>query len=123
MNSIAAGTTPSAMMAATHSPAAGTVSNDAIRVRVTGALRRIFTTTSTTTPSSPSEPVTRPSRSSPPWQPDLPPSVTISPPGTTMVTPSRLLVVRPYFRQCSPPLFSATLPPMVQATWLDGSGA
>ena len=31
--------------------------------------------------------------------------------------------VRPYFRQCTPPEFSATLPPMVQAIWLDGSGA
>jgi hypothetical protein len=29
--------------------------------------------------------------------------------------PSRLLVVRPYFRQCTPPEFSATLPPIVQA--------
>ena len=28
---------------------------------------------------------------------------------------SRLWTVRPYFRQCTPPEFSATLPPMVQA--------
>ena len=34
-----------------------------------------------------------------------------------------LLVVSPYFRQCTPPEFSATLPPIVQAIWLDGSGA
>jgi hypothetical protein len=34
-----------------------------------------------------------------------------------------LLVVMPYFRQCTPPEFSATLPPMVQAICDDGSGA
>ena len=34
-----------------------------------------------------------------------------------------LLVVSPYFRQCTPPEFSATLPPIVHAIWLDGSGA
>ena len=32
-------------------------------------------------------------------------------------------VLRPYLRQCTPPEFSATLPPMEQAIWLDGSGA
>ncbi len=34
-----------------------------------------------------------------------------------------LCSVSPYFRQCTPPAFSATLPPIVQAIWLDGSGA
>jgi hypothetical protein len=38
-------------------------------------------------------------------------------------TLSTLCTVRPYFRQCTPPEFSATLPPMVQAIWLLGSGA
>ena len=33
------------------------------------------------------------------------------------------LVVKPYFRQCAPPEFSATLPPIEQICWLDGSGA
>ena len=32
-------------------------------------------------------------------------------------------MVKPYFRQCAPPEFSATFPPIVQTTWLDGSGA
>ena len=36
---------------------------------------------------------------------------------------STLCSVRPYLRQCTPPEFSATLPPMVQAIWLLGSGA
>ena len=33
------------------------------------------------------------------------------------------LVVTPYFRQCGPPAFSATLPPTVETFWDDGSGA
>jgi hypothetical protein len=33
-------------------------------------------------------------------------------------TRSTLCSVRPYFRQCTPPEFSATLPPIVQAIWL-----
>ena len=37
--------------------------------------------------------------------------------------PSRLLAVTPYFRQCAPPEFMLTLPPIMQASWLDGSGA
>ena len=36
---------------------------------------------------------------------------------------STLCTVRPYLRQCTPPEFSATLPPIVQAIWLEGSGA
>jgi hypothetical protein len=52
-----------------------------------------------------------------------PPSSTTVPSISTMVTPSRLLVVTPYFRQCAPPEFIAMLPAMAQASWLDGSGA
>jgi hypothetical protein len=33
------------------------------------------------------------------------------------------LVVTPYLSVCGPPEFSATLPPIVHAGWLDGSGA
>jgi hypothetical protein len=36
---------------------------------------------------------------------------------------STLCTVSPYFRQCTPPEFSATLPPSVQAICDDGSGA
>jgi hypothetical protein len=46
-----------------------------------------------------------------------------SPSIVTIFTPSRLFVVTPYFRQCAPPEFIATLPAMAQASWLDGSGA
>ena len=41
----------------------------------------------------------------------------------TMRTPSTLLVVTPYLRQCAPPEFIPILPPIVQASWEDGSGA
>ena len=30
--------------------------------------------------------------------------------------------MKPYLKQCAPPEFSATLPPIVQTIWLDGSG-
>ena len=33
-----------------------------------------------------------------------------------------VLLVMPYFRQCMPPAFVETLPPMVETTWLPGSG-
>ncbi len=36
---------------------------------------------------------------------------------------STWLVVTPYLSVCGPPEFSATLPPMVHAFWLEGSGA
>jgi len=32
-------------------------------------------------------------------------------------------VVTPYFKVCGPPELFAMLPPIVQACWLDGSGA
>ena len=38
-------------------------------------------------------------------------------------SPVTWLTVKPYFRQCAPPEFSATLPPIVHTCWLDGSGA
>ena len=88
-----------------------------------GGLWRRRTVTSVTTPSRPSEPVTRPKRSRPPGSSALPPKRTRLPSRSASSTPRRLFVVRPYFRQWMPPEFSATLPPMVQATWLDGSGA
>ena len=41
----------------------------------------------------------------------------------TSRTPRTLLVVTPYFRQCAPPEFIPILPPIVQASCEDGSGA
>ena len=42
---------------------------------------------------------------------------------STISSPRTWFVVVPYLRVCGPPAFSATLPPMVQACWLEGSGA
>ena len=52
-----------------------------------------------------------------------PPSHTISPSGRTTSRPSTWLTVTPYFSVCGPPELLAMLPPMVQACWLEGSGA
>ena len=45
------------------------------------------------------------------------------PTGSTSSTPSTWFVVTPYLSVCGPPEFSATLPPIVHAGWLEGSGA
>ena len=45
------------------------------------------------------------------------------PSGSTTSSPSTWVTVKPYLRQCAPPEFSATLPPMVQTDCDDGSGA
>jgi hypothetical protein len=37
--------------------------------------------------------------------------------------PSTWCTVKPYFRQCAPPEFSAMLPPIEHTIWLEGSGA
>ena len=81
-----------------------------------------LTVTSVTTPSMPSEPMNTDSRSRPGASGASEPSSTTSP--SMVTTRARTLcTVRPYFRQCTPPEFSATLPPMEQAIWLEGSGA
>ena len=51
------------------------------------------------------------------------PKVTTSPSMVIARTDSTLCTVSPYLRQCTPPEFSLTLPPMVQAICDDGSGA
>ena len=45
------------------------------------------------------------------------------PSGMTSVAPLMWLTVTPYLSVCGPPELVATLPPIVQAPWLDGSGA
>ena len=81
------------------------------------------TVAAVTTPSVPSLPTTAPTRSRPAFQPVAEPSCTSSPSGSTSSRASTWLVVVPYFSVCGPPEFSATLPPIVQASWLEGSGA
>ena len=74
-----------------------------------------FTVTSVTTPSKPSDPVTRASKSYPGLSSPSEPISTISPSMVTNRTFKILLTVRPYFKQWTPPEFSATFPPMEQA--------
>ncbi len=74
----------------------------------------------TAMPSVPSEPTNTPSRSGPSSSRE---SVTSSPSGRTTSAASTWLTVKPCLRQWAPPEFSATLPPIVQTCWLDGSGA
>src|SRR4029077_10090869 len=82
-----------------------------------------FTTILVTMPSVPSEPVNMPTRSYPVVTPVPSPSQVSSPDGVTTSRPVTWCTVNPCLRQCAPPEFSATLPPIEQTTWLDGSGA
>jgi len=91
--------------------------DDASKVRVTGGLGRIFTTTSPPRPKDPRNGITSPSRSIRLARAFAAQGDDLAPAAPCHA--HRLLVVRPYFKQCSPPEFSATLPPMVQATWLE----
>ena len=52
-----------------------------------------------------------------------PPSVATVPSPSTASMPSTWLAVMPWRKQCAPPELKATLPPIVQTDWLDGSGA
>ncbi len=91
--------------------------------RASCGLGTSLTVTSVVTASMPSLPMTTASRSSPGASSASLPNSTGSPSTVKPRTLSTLCRVRPYFRQCTPPEFSATLPPMVQAIWLLGSGA
>src|SRR5690606_3914416 len=80
------------------------------------------TSISVAIPNVPSLPTNRPTRSYPTVSP-APPSSTTRPSGSTTVSPVTWFNVTPYFRQCGPPAFSATFPPIVQAACELGSGA
>ena len=79
--------------------------------------------TSVTMPSVPSLPTSAASRSWPGGVGAGPPRSTTSPSARTSLAPSTWFTVKPYLRQWAPPEFSATLPPMEQTLWQDGSGA
>ncbi len=114
---------PAAITAATASPALRTSSKLAMMQRASRGLGTSLTVTSVVTASMPSLPITSASRSRPAQSSASLPNSTASPSTVKPRTRSTLCSVSPYLRQCTPPEFSATLPPMVQAIWLDGSGA
>ncbi len=121
--SMAAGSTPSAMIAETAEPPASIDSNAASTVVTFCGVRISRTVISVAMPRVPSEPMNAPSRSYPGGSAALPPSRTVSPSGVTITRPSTWLTVKPYFRQCAPPEFSAIFPPTEHTCWLEGSGA
>ncbi len=107
----------------TQSPASSDDGKPTSTARCVSAFFRMRTVTSVTTPSRPSEPVMMPEQIVAAGIEMLAAERRTSPFISTISQPSTLLVVMPYFRQCTPPEFSATLPPMVQAICEDGSGA
>ena len=111
------------MIAEVAAPACSTPGNAASRVRTASGSRVSRTVTSVAIPSVPSDPTNAPTRSYPGGSGALPPSRTSAPSGVTTCRPVTWCVVNPYFRQCAPPEFSATFPPIEQICWLDGSGA
>ncbi len=122
MSSIAAGIMPAAMISLIALVASSTVLKIARKVRWScgSGVRR--TQTLVTIASVPSLPTSTPIRSNPAGF-STGPSRRIEPSPSTASRPSTWFTVTPYFRVCGPPALVATLPPMVEATWLDGSGA
>ena len=114
---------PAAITSATALPPDSTSSKLAMITCANCGLGIRRTVTSVTTASMPSEPITVASRSRPGASGASLPNSTTSPSIITARTRSTLCTVRPYLRQCTPPEFSLTLPPMVQAICDDGSGA
>ncbi|MNT49822.1 hypothetical protein D3C72_1866980 [compost metagenome] len=118
-----AGMMPAAITLATALPPVTTSPNEAMMTRAVAGFGISFTVTSVTMPSMPSEPMKTASRSRPGESRHSPPSSSTSPAMVTTRTRNTLCTVKPYFRQCTPPEFSATLPPMLQAICDEGSGA
>ncbi len=118
-----AGMMPAAITSATALPLLTTSSNEAMMTCAVCGLGISLTVTSVTTPSMPSEPMQTASKSSPGASSAPLPSSNTSPAIVTSRTRKTLCTVKPYLRQCTPPEFSATLPPMVQAICDEGSGA
>ena len=123
MISIAAGTMPLAIVADTVRHAASIVVKSNNNVFTASGFGSRRTQISVTMPSVPSLPTTAASRSKSGASSASPPSETTAPSARTTVAPSTWLKVTPYLRQCGPPAFVATLPPMVLTCCEAGSGA
>ncbi|MDT7658778.1 MAG: glycolate oxidase, partial [Pseudonocardiales bacterium] len=99
---VAAGIVPAATISLTTSPAPATDAKSASSVRTVSGVRNSRTVILVAIPTVPSEP-----------------TVTTVPSGSTTCAASTWWVVKPYLRQCAPPEFSATLPPIVHTCWLE----
>ena len=114
---------PAAMTFATALPPLTTSSKEAMMTRACCGLGTNFTVISVATPNIPSEPIKTASKSKPDASSASLPNSIISPSIVTTLTRNTLCTVSPYFKQCTPPEFSATLPPMLHAICEEGSGA
>ena len=121
--SIPAGSTPAAVTRRTASPAASIEVKSASSTATHWGARSSRRVMAVAMPRVPSLPMKAPRRSSSGLSSRPLPRVVIVPSGSTTSSSSTWLLVTPYLRQCTPPEFSATLPPTLQATWLEGSGA
>ena len=110
-----AGIHPSAIICATQLPASSIVGKPTKAVLTTSGDFNILTVTSVITPNKPSEPVINPKKSYPSASIVFPPNFVIVPSIKTTSIPNKLFVVVPYLSECTPPEFSATLPPIEQA--------
>ena len=123
MISIADAPIPAATIPETAAPAASIESKAASTVRTDSGRRSTRSVISVAIPSVPSEPTNAPSRSGPGDSRDAAEPHGLAVREARRASPVTWLTVNPYLRQCAPPEFSATLPPIVQTCWLDGSGA
>ena len=120
--STAAGMIAASTMSPTVAPAASTDPKSASPVRPASGERSRRTVTFVQMPSVPSDPRKTPRRSGPACSDVGPPRVTVDPSASTTSISRTWLVVNPYLRQCAPPEFSATLPPIEHTICDDGSG-
>ena len=121
--SMPAGNTPAPVIWRTASPAAAIEAKSASNTATlagAGSSRRVI---AVAIPKVPSLPINTPRRSRAAISGWGPPRVVTVPSGSTTSMASTWLLVTPYLRQWTPPEFSATLPPIVQTCWLEGSGA
>ena len=123
MISSADGNMPAAIMSLTVWPAACGESNAASNVCTTSGRLTMRKMTFVATPSVPSDPTKTPVDRIPASQALRSQAGQVRRWATPLPAPSVCVTVKPYFRQCAPPEFSATFPPMVQTDCDEGSGA
>ena len=123
MISIPAGRIPAAVTSRTASPAASMLVKSASSTATASGCLSKRKVIAVAMPKVPSLPMNTPRRSNEGISASGPPRVVTVPSGSTTSSSKTWLLVTPYLRQCTPPEFSATLPPTLQAIWLEGSGA
>ncbi len=121
--SSAAGMIPSAVIPATAVHASTTEPKMASMVFTPWGAGSSRTVAAVATPKVPSDPTKIPARSYPGVSGARPPRWTTVPSARTTSIPRTCATVMPYLRQWGPPALLPMFPPMVEAAWLDGSGA